>query len=196
MKEQSTQPTYFALALASFLLAIVLLFNMLSPMAVPVTREQFDQIREADLIEYLIVQPRGFTWQLIRVVRVQGTNGETVAKRIELADPDPTVAEDWQQKGGAVRQEQDTSWWGGVVFIALLLGVGGMAHLVPNTARYQRGRGASPPLARLGNRAQTRQNYPSRIPTAGRAALGRVVRIYDEYYSRSRRKSHWKNSRW
>ena len=124
MKEQSTQPTYFALALASFLLAIVLLFNMLSPMAVPVTREQFDQIREAELIEYLIVQPRGFTWQLIRAVRVQGTNGETVAKRIELADPDPTVAEDWQQKGGAVRQEQDTSWWGGVVFIALLLGVG------------------------------------------------------------------------
>ena len=53
MEEQPTQPTYFALALASFLLAIVLLFNMLSPMAVPVTKEQFDQIREADLIEYL-----------------------------------------------------------------------------------------------------------------------------------------------
>ena len=141
MKEQSTQPTYFALALASFLLAIVLLFNMLSPMAVPVTKEQFDQIREADLIEYLIVQPRGFTWQLTRAVRVQGPNGETVTKRIELAEPDPTVAEDWRQKGGAVRQEQDTSWWGGMVFIALLLGVGGMAHLVPNTARSQRGEG-------------------------------------------------------
>ena len=125
MKEKPTQPTYFALALASFLLAIVLLFNMLSPMAVPVTREQFDQIREADLIESLIVQPQGFTWQLTRAVRVQGTNGETVAKRIALYEPNPAVAEDWRQKGGAVHQEQDTSWWGGAVFIALLLGLGG-----------------------------------------------------------------------
>ena len=127
MYKSSTPPTYFALALASFLLAIVLLFNMLSPMAVPVTKEQFEQIREADLIEYLIVQPQGFTWQLKRTVRVQGTNGETQAKRIALAEPDPAMAEDWQQKGGAVRheQEQDVSQWGGVIFIALLLGVGG-----------------------------------------------------------------------
>ena len=121
----TSPPTYFALALASFLLAIVLLFNMLSPMAAPVTREQFDQIREAGLIEYLIVQPRGFTWQLKRAVRIQGTQGTTQAKRIALAEPDPAVASDWQQQGGAVRQEQDTSWWWGVVFIALLLGVGG-----------------------------------------------------------------------
>ena len=126
MNNKSTSPsTYFALALASFLLAIVLLFNMLSPMAVPVTREQFEQIREADLIEYLIVQPRGFTWQLKRAVRVQGTNGATQAKRIALAEPDSAVAKDWRQQGGAVRQEQDDSWWGGVVFIVLLLGVGG-----------------------------------------------------------------------
>ncbi len=125
MDKPSTPPTYFALSLASFLLAIVLLFNLLSPMAVPVTKEQFDQIREADLIEHLIVQPRGFTWQLKRAVRVQGTNGTTMAKRIALAEPDPAVAEDWRQKGGVVRQEQDDSWWGGAVFIALLLGVGG-----------------------------------------------------------------------
>ena len=125
MNKSSTPPTYFALALASFLFAIVLLFNMLSPMIVPVTREQFDQIREADLIEYLIVQPRGFTWQLKRAVRIQGTNGATQAKRIALAEPDPAVAENWRQKGGEVRQEQDTSWWVGAVFIALLLGVGG-----------------------------------------------------------------------
>ena len=72
MDNSSTPPTYFALALASFLLAIVLLFNMLGPMAVPVTKEQFDQIREADLIEHLIEKPRGFTWQLKRAVRVQG----------------------------------------------------------------------------------------------------------------------------
>ena len=125
MDNPSNPPTYFALALASFLLAIVLLFNMLGPMAVPVTKEQFDQIREADLIEHLIEKPRGFTWQLKRAVRVQGTNGATIAKRIALAEPDPAVAEDWRQKGGAVHQEQDDSWWGGVVFIALLLGVGG-----------------------------------------------------------------------
>ncbi len=125
MKKQTTQSTYFALALASFLLAIVLLFNMLSPMAVPVTREQFDRIREADQIEYLIVQPQGLTWQLTRAVRIQGINGETIAKRIELAEPDPTVAEGWRQRGGAMRQEQGASWWGGVVFIAVLLGVGG-----------------------------------------------------------------------
>ena len=125
MDNPSTPPTYFALALASFLLAIVLLFNMLGPMAVPVTKEQFDQIREADLIEHLIENPRGFTWQLKRAVRVQGTNGATMAKRIALAEPDSAVAEDWRQKGGAVHQEQDDSWWGGVVFIALLLGVGG-----------------------------------------------------------------------
>ncbi len=125
MNEPSTPPTYFALALASFLLAIVLLFNLLSPMAMQVTKEQFAQIREADLIEYLIVQPRGFTWQLKRAVRVQGTNGATMAERIALAEPDPAVAEDWRQKGGAVRQEQDTSWGGGAVFIALLLSVGG-----------------------------------------------------------------------
>lgn len=127
MYKSSTPPTYFALALASFLLAIVLLFNMLSPMAVPVTKEQFEQIREANLIEHLIVQPRGFAWQLKRTVRVQGTNGETQAKRIALAEPDPAMAEDWQQKGGAVRheQEQDVSQWGGIIFIALLLGVGG-----------------------------------------------------------------------
>ena len=125
MKGKKTQPTYFALAMASFLLAVVLLFNMLSPMAVLVTREQFDRLLVSNQIEYLIVQPQGFTWQLTRAVRVQGTNGETVAKRIELAEPDSTVAEDWRQKGGAVRQEQGASWWGGVVFIALLLGVGG-----------------------------------------------------------------------
>ena len=125
MNKPSAPPTYFALGLASFLLAIVLLFNMLSPMAVPVTREQFDQIKEANLIEYLIVQPRGFTWQLKRAVRVQGTNGATQAKRIALAEPDSAVAEDWHQKGGAVRQEEDPSWWGGVIFMALLLGVGG-----------------------------------------------------------------------
>ena len=118
-------PVYFALALASFLLAIVLLFNLLSPMAVRVTKEQFDQIREADLIAHLIVQPGGFTWQLKRAVRVQGTNGATLAERIALAEPDPAVAEDWQQKGGSVRREQDDSWWGGAVFIVLLLGVGG-----------------------------------------------------------------------
>ena len=123
--KKSSPPTYFALGLASFLLAIVLLFNMLSPMIVPVTREQFDQIRKADLIEYLIVQPRGFTWQLKRAVRVQGTNGAALAKRIALAEPDPAVAADWRQKGGAVRHEQDTSWWVGAVFMALLLGVGG-----------------------------------------------------------------------
>ena len=125
MNKPSSPPTYFALGLASFLLAIVLLFNMLSPMAVPVTREQFEQIKEADLIKSLIVQPRGFTWQLKRAVRVQGSNGETLAKRVALVEPDPAVAEDWQQKGGAVRHEQDNSWWGGAVFIALLLGVGG-----------------------------------------------------------------------
>ncbi len=125
MTKKQSQPTYFALALAFFLLAIVLLFNMLSPMAVPVTREQFDRIREADQIEYLIVQPQELTWQLTSPVRVQGINGETVAKRIELAEPDPAVAEDWRRRGGAVRQEQGASWWGGVVFIALLLGVGG-----------------------------------------------------------------------
>ena len=125
MNKPSTPPTYFALGLASFLFAIVMLFNMLSPMAVPVTREQFNKIREADLIEYLIVQPRGFTWQLKRAVRVQGTNGATLAKRIALAEPDPAVVGDWREKGGAVRQEQDTSWWWGAVFIALLLGVGG-----------------------------------------------------------------------
>ena len=125
MNKKSTPPTYFALALASFLLAIVLLFNMLSPMAVPVTREQFDQIREADLIEYLIVQPRGFTWQLKRAVHVQGTNGATQARRIALAESDSAVVEDWRQKGGTVRHEQDDSWWGGAVFMALLLGVGG-----------------------------------------------------------------------
>lgn len=127
MKKPSTPPTYFALALASFLLAIVLLFNLLGPMAVPVTKEQFDQIREADLIEFLIVQPRGFAWQLKRAVRVQGTNGATMAKRVALADPDsdPAMAEEWRQKGGVVRQEQGSSWWGGAVFIALLLGVGG-----------------------------------------------------------------------
>ena len=125
MNNSSTPSTYFALGLASFLLAIVLLFNLLSPMAVPVTREQFDQIREADLIEYLIVQPRGFTWQLKKAVRVQGANSATQAKRIALAVPDSSVAEDWRQKGGAVRQEQDTSWWGGVIFMTLLLGVGG-----------------------------------------------------------------------
>ena len=38
MKEKNTQPTYFALAVASFLLAVVLLFNILSPMAVLVTK--------------------------------------------------------------------------------------------------------------------------------------------------------------
>ena len=125
MDKPSSPPTYFALALASFLLAIVLLFNMLGPMAVPVTKEQFDQIREADLIEHLIEKPRGFAWQLKRAVRVQGPNGATQAKRIALAEPDPVVAADWRQKGGAVRQEQEDSWWSGVVFIAFLLGVGG-----------------------------------------------------------------------
>ena len=118
-------PTYFALALASFLFAIVLLFNMLGPMAVPVTKEQFDQIKEADLIECLIEKPRGFAWQLKRTVRVQGPNGATQAKRIELAEPEPAMAEDWRQKGGTVRQERGDSWWGGAIFIALLLGVGG-----------------------------------------------------------------------
>lgn len=125
MDKTATPSTYFALALASFLFAIVLLFNMLSPMAVPVTNEQFAQIREADLIECLIVQPRGFSWQLKRAVRVQGTNGATLARRIALAEPDSAVVETWRQQGGAVRQEQDTSWWWGAGFIALLLGVGG-----------------------------------------------------------------------
>ena len=124
-KSSAAPPTYFALGLASFLLAIVLLFNLLSPMTVPVTKEKFEQIREADLIEYLIVQPRGFAWQLKRAVRVQGTNGPTQAQRIALAEPDSTMAENWQQKGGAVRQERDVSQWGGMIFMALLLGVGG-----------------------------------------------------------------------
>ncbi len=148
MKKPSTQPTYFALALASFLLAIVLLFNMLSPMAVPVTREQFDRIRQADLIEYLIMQPRGFTWQLTKSIRVQGTNGEAVAKRIALAEPDPAVAEDWRQKGGAVRQEQATSWWAGAVFIALLLSLG-VWHIWSQIRLDRKGEGG--PRRRLRN---------------------------------------------
>ena len=114
----------FALGLAVFLFAVVLLLNLIDPIAVPVSREQFDQIKEAELIEYLIIHPQGGAdWQLKRSVRVQKPGGDEVVGRITLLEHDPAVIGRWRESGGEERIGHGDSWWGGL-FIVLLVGIG------------------------------------------------------------------------
>ena len=50
---ERNEATYFALGLAVFLLAVVLVLNQIEPAAVPVNKEQFKKIKDRDLILYL-----------------------------------------------------------------------------------------------------------------------------------------------
>ena len=61
----------FALGLTLFLFAVVLLLNLLGPVAVPISGEQFDRLREADLVESLILNPYVAEWQERLMVRVE-----------------------------------------------------------------------------------------------------------------------------
>ncbi|MDP6702095.1 MAG: hypothetical protein QGH25_20755 [Candidatus Latescibacteria bacterium] len=116
----------FALGLTLFLFAVVLLLNLLGPVAVPISGEQFDRLREADLVESLIINPYGAEWQLKQMVRVQGREGDQRTQRVALMEDveDGHVAA-WRASGGRVRQEEGSSQWLGVLFVIMLLGVGG-----------------------------------------------------------------------
>jgi len=116
----------FALGLTLFLFAVVLLLNLLGPVAVPISGEQFDRLREADLVESLILSPYGAEWQLQRMVRVQGREGDQRTQRVALMEgaEEARIAA-WREGGGKVRQEEGSSQWLGVLFVIMLVGVGG-----------------------------------------------------------------------
>ena len=120
---EPNEAVLFALGLAAFLFAVVLLLNLMGPTAVPVTREQFEQIKEADLIESMLTHSQGADWQLKRSVRVQKPGGDQVVERITLLEPDPAVIRQWRYRGGKEQVGNGDSRWGGLL-IVLLIGVG------------------------------------------------------------------------
>lgn len=121
---ERNDPLLFACGLAAFLFAVVLLLNMIEPSAIPVTREQFLNIKEAGLIESIIIHPEGVYWQLNRSIRIQGRNGEENAERIVNLKPDPSAISEWRNGGGEEREERGNARWVGLIFMALLIGVG------------------------------------------------------------------------
>ena len=116
----------FALGLSLFLFAVVLLLNLLGPVAVPVSVDQFDRLREADLVESLVIYPHGAEWQLKRAVRVQGREGDQMTQRIALmGEVEGGRIAAWRDAGKTVLQEEGNGEWQGALFVILLVGVGG-----------------------------------------------------------------------
>ncbi len=92
---------YFAFALAIFLFAVVLLLNLIEPTAILVSEDQYSKIRDANLIDALVVCPTGTYWQLKQSVRIQQEGGETLAQRIVLMDDIESIAiGTWRDRGG------------------------------------------------------------------------------------------------
>ena len=115
----------FAFCLTLFLFAVVLLLNLLGPAAVPISGEQFDRLREAGLIESLILYSYGSEWQLKRTVRVKGREGEQITQRVSVVEEGGGRIDAWREGGGRVLQEEGEGQWQGVLFIILLVGIGG-----------------------------------------------------------------------
>ena len=116
----------FALCLTLFLFVVVLLLNLLGPAAVPISGEQFDRLREAELIESLILYSYGSEWQLKRMVRVQGREGEQITQRVSVVEEGGGRRIDaWRDGGGRVLQEEREGQWQGVLFIISMVGIGG-----------------------------------------------------------------------
>ena len=116
----------FALCLSLFLFAVVLSLNLLGPAAVTISGEQFDRLREAELIESLILYPYGSEWQLKRTVRLQGREGEQITRRVAVTEEEGRGRIDaWREGGGRVQQEEGEGQWLGALFVILLVGIGG-----------------------------------------------------------------------
>ena len=138
---ERNEATYFALGLAFFLLAVVLVLNQIEPAAVPVDKEQFKKVKDRDLILYLELYPEGADWQLKEAIRIRGQNDQDPTTRITLSGPDSLEIKAWRDQQGEIREGKASPWWKGFFFIAILIGVG-LWHIWTQIQLDRKGKGS------------------------------------------------------
>lgn len=144
--ERNNRAVIAALAIA--VCGLLLLLNWLGSAAVPVSREQFGQLLEAELIASVDLGERDLEAQLTQRVRLRAEGRDALADRVFLGlEAAPSAAEvaAWRERGvvvtqadGRVRQRRET---GGSALVLLLLGIGGW-HLWSQVRADRRGGGS------------------------------------------------------
>lgn len=141
-------PAMFAGVLAVALWGIVLLLNWLGSEEIPIGEEQFQQLREQDLLARIQVGPDGLHAFLMQPVQIESGGGRYLTEEIFLprsAGMERTEIENWRSQGievSVVEVEQSGfQGVGGVLLVVGLLGIG-MWHLWSQVQIDRRGIGS------------------------------------------------------
>lgn len=141
-------PGIFAGVLAIALWGIVLLLNWLGSAEIPIGEEQFQQLRDQDLLAQIRVGPDGVHAWLMEPVQIESGGGRYLAEEVFLPridGVDRTEIENWRSQGieVSVVGAKEGGWqgMGGFVLVASLLGIG-VWHLWSQIQKDRRGIGS------------------------------------------------------
>ena len=129
--EGTRSPRRLIVGLGTALVALVLLLNWLGTSAVPVDRQQFRKLADADMITALAVNSTGMEAELSQPVRVHSETRDVMTTRVYVhlaAPPSGADLAAWETEGVAISvespQHRHLREIGGAALVVLLLGIG------------------------------------------------------------------------
>ena len=141
-------PGFFAGVLAVALWGIVLLLNWLGSAEIPIREDQFQQLREQDLLARIQVGPDGIHAWLMQPVQIESGGGRYLTEEVFLPrniGMERTEVENWRSQGIEVSVVEAGGGGfqgvGGVLLVVGLLGVG-IWHLWSQIQNDRRGIGS------------------------------------------------------